>query len=145
MMSSVFLPGCSLSWTPYIDRYFSSESAQCIRPDCRRRQTLRSRHTPKIPPGNSMPAISIRFSLAATNRINKPVTSPPHSAAPGVKIVFSDGTGPKQTLYYFNTNLADGSFERSGLSAFLAKLDPADSFIFAGVRKPLLDSSATIL
>ena len=92
-----------------------------------------------------MPAISIRFSLAATNRINKPVTSPPHSAAPGVKIVFSDGTGPKQTLYYFNTNLADGSFERSGLSAFLAKLDPADSFIFAGVRKPLLDSSATIL
>ena len=142
MMSSIFLPGCSLSWTPYIDRCFSSESAQCIRPDCRRRQTLRSRHTPKIPPGNSMPAISIRFSLAATYRINKPVTSPPHSAAPGVKIVFSDGTGPKQTLYYF---LADGSFERSGFSAFLAKLDPADSFIFAGVRKPLLDSSATIL
>ena len=49
-----------------------------------------------------MPAISIRFSLAATYRINKPVTSPPHSAAPGVKIVFSDGTGPKQTLYYFS-------------------------------------------
>ena len=41
--------------------------------------------------------------------------------------------------------LADGSFERSGFSAFLARLDPADSFIFAGVRKPLLDSSATIL
>src|SRR5262249_15621973 len=32
-----------------------------------------------------------------------------HSAAPGVKIVFSDGDGPKQTLYYFSTNLSDGS------------------------------------
>jgi hypothetical protein len=98
----------------------------------------------------------IAAELAATNSINKPVTSPPHSAAPGVKIVFSDGAGPKQTLYYFSTNLADGSFERSGFSAFLAKLGPADSFIksasyllhkghFASVRKLLLDSSATIL
>jgi hypothetical protein len=72
------------------------------------------------------------------------------------KIVFSDGTGPKQTLYYFSTNLADGSFERSGFSAFLAKLGPADSLIksasyllhkpqFSGVRKLLLDRSATIV
>ncbi len=95
--------------------------------------------------------------LAATNvNTNKPVRSPPRSAAPGVKIVFSDGNGPKQTLYYFSTNLADGSFERSGFSAFLAKLGPADSLIksasyllhkahFAGVRKLLLDNSATIL
>ena len=63
----------------------------------------------------------------------------------GVKIVFSDGNGPRQTLYYFSTNLADGSFQRSGFSAFLAKLGPADSLIksasyllhgahFAGVR-----------
>ncbi len=80
----------------------------------------------------------------------------PRSAAPGVKIVFSDGTGPKQTLYYFSTNLADGSFERSGFSAFLAKQGPADSLLksasyllhkphFPGVRKLLLDRSATIV
>ena len=80
----------------------------------------------------------------------------PRSAAPGVKIVFSDGTGPKQTLYYFSTNLADGSFERSGFSAFLAKQGPADSLLksasyllhkphFSGVRKLLLDRSATIV
>jgi hypothetical protein len=80
----------------------------------------------------------------------------PRGAAPGVKIVFSDGTGPKQTLYYFSTNLADGSFERSGFSAFLAKLGPADSLIksasyllhkpqFSGVRKLLLDRSATMV
>jgi hypothetical protein len=80
----------------------------------------------------------------------------PRSAAPGVKIVFSDGTGPKQTLYYFSTNLADGSFERSGFLAFLAKQGPADSLLksasyllhkphFSGVRKLLLDRSATIV
>jgi hypothetical protein len=80
----------------------------------------------------------------------------PRGGAPGVKIVFSDGTGPKQTLYYFSTNLADGSFERSGFSAFVAKLGPADSLIksasyllhkpdFSGVRKLLLDRSATIV
>jgi hypothetical protein len=60
------------------------------------------------------------------------------------------------TLYYFSTNLADGSFDRSGFSAFLTKLGPADSLIksasyllhnshFASVRKLLLDRSATIL
>jgi hypothetical protein len=78
------------------------------------------------------------------------------NAASGVKIVFSVGNGPKQTLYYFSTNLADGSFERSGFSPFLAKLGPADSLIksasyllhqahFANVRRVLLDTSATIL
>ena len=64
--------------------------------------------------------------------------------------------GPKQTLYYFNTNIADKSFERSGFSAFLAKLGPADSLLksasyllhkshFAKVRKLLLDNSETIV
>jgi hypothetical protein len=78
------------------------------------------------------------------------------SAAPAVKIVFSDGDGPKQTLYYFSTNLSDGSIERSGFLAFVEKLTPADSFIksasyllhsgsFSKVRGMLLDRSATIL
>jgi hypothetical protein len=59
----------------------------------------------------------------------KLIQSQQRSAASGVKIVFSDGNGPKQTLYYFSTNLADGSFQRSGFSAFLARLGPADSLI----------------
>ena len=43
--------------------------------------------------------------LAATDiSSNTSVTSSPRSAAPGVKIVFSDANGPKQTLYYFSTN-----------------------------------------
>jgi hypothetical protein len=78
------------------------------------------------------------------------------SAAPGVKIVFSDGDGPKQTLYYFSTNLSDGSVERSGLMAFVDKLPPADAFIksasyllhsgsFSKVRGMILNHSATVL
>ena len=77
-------------------------------------------------------------------------------AAPGVKIVFSEGDAPKQTLYYFSTNIADESFERSGFSAFLTKLGPADSLLksasyllhkshFAKVRKLLLNNSETIV
>jgi hypothetical protein len=84
------------------------------------------------------------------------VATPTRSAAPGVKIVFSEGNGPKQTLYYFSTNIADDSFERSGFSAFLAKLGPADSLLksasyllhkpeFAKVRRLLLDNSETIV
>jgi len=93
---------------------------------------------------------------AAGANTKKSAKAAPRSAAPGAKIVFSDGNGPKQTLYYFSTNLSNGSFERSGFSAFLAKLGPADSFIksasyllhgggFSGVRTFLLDHSATII
>src|SRR5208283_4905859 len=78
------------------------------------------------------------------------------SAAKGVKIVFSDGTSPNQTLYYFSTNLADDSVRRSGFLAFCAKLGNADSLLksasylmhrggFTKVRDFLLDHSATIL
>ena len=78
------------------------------------------------------------------------------SAARGVKIVFSEGTGANQTLYYFSTNLADDSIKRSGFLAFCAKLGPADSLLksasylmhgggFSKVRDFLLDHSATIL
>ena len=97
--------------------------------------------------------LQIADGLDAVTRVsetNKTATSS------GVKIVFSDDNGRRQTLYYFSTNLADGSFQRSGFSAFLAKLGPADSLIksasyllhgahFAGVRKLILNRSATIV
>ena len=78
------------------------------------------------------------------------------SAASGVRIVFSAGNGPRQTLYYFSTNLADGGVTRSGFLAFCDKLGVADSFIksasyllhgggFTKVRSFLLEHSATIL
>ena len=78
------------------------------------------------------------------------------SAAPGVRIIFSAGNGPWQTLYYFSTNLADGGVTRSGFLTFCGKLGVADSFIksasyllhsggFNKVRDFLLEHSATIL
>ena len=78
------------------------------------------------------------------------------SAASGVRIVFSAGNGPWQTLYYFSTNLADGGVTRSGFLTFCGKLGTADSFIksasyllhgggFSKVRGFLLEHSATIL
>jgi len=51
------------------------------------------------------------------------------SAAKGVKIVFSDGSGPQQTLYYFSTDLSDGGVKTSGFLQFCAKLGVADSFL----------------
>jgi hypothetical protein len=78
------------------------------------------------------------------------------NAAKGVKIVFSDGSGPQQTLYYFSTDLSDGGVKNSGFLQFCAKFGVADSFIksasyllhsggFARVRRFLIDRSATIL
>jgi len=78
------------------------------------------------------------------------------SAAKGVKIVFSDGNGPHQTLYYFSTNLADDEVKTSGFLQFCDRLGVADSFfksasylIFSGgfnkVRNFILNRSATIV
>jgi hypothetical protein len=77
-------------------------------------------------------------------------------ATKGVKIVFSEGNGPRRTLYYFTVNIADDSIGRTGLLQFCARLGPADSFIksasyllqtgrFNKVRDFLLNQSATIL
>jgi hypothetical protein len=78
------------------------------------------------------------------------------SAARGIRIVFSHENGPKQTLYYFSTNLADSSVAHSGFLAFCERLGPADSFIksasyllhgsgFGRARVFLLNHSAMIL
>jgi hypothetical protein len=78
------------------------------------------------------------------------------ATAKGVKIVFSDGSGPRQTLFYFSTDLSDGGVKTSGFLQFCAKFGVADSFLksasyllhagsFARVRSFLLDRSATIL
>jgi hypothetical protein len=78
------------------------------------------------------------------------------SAAKGVKIVFSDGNGPNQTLYYFSTNLADDGVKSSGFLQFCDKLGVADSFFksasylisgggFSRVRNFILNRSATIV
>jgi hypothetical protein len=78
------------------------------------------------------------------------------SAARAIRIVFSHENGPRQTLYYFSTNLADSSVAHSGFLAFCERLGPADSFIksasyllhgsgFGRARVFLLNHSAMIL
>src|ERR1700693_227297 len=51
------------------------------------------------------------------------------SAAAGVRIIFSGGNGPWETLSYLRTNLAAGGVTRSGFLTFCGKLGVADSFI----------------
>ncbi len=78
------------------------------------------------------------------------------SYAKGVRIVFSDGDGPRQTLYYFSTDLSDRGLARSGFLKFMDKFNKADSLVksasyllhgsnFSMMRNFLLDHSATIL
>jgi hypothetical protein len=48
---------------------------------------------------------------------------------PGVKIVLSSGDGPRQNLYYFQTDLSDGGTANSGFLKFAATLGPGHSLI----------------
>lgn len=104
-------------------------------------------HTPDTPAADQAVASTARDS--ATRKAGP-------SAAKGVRIIFSDGDHPTQTLYYFSTNLDDAGVKHSGLLAFCDKLGAADSLIksasylmhrggFATVRNFLLDRSAMIV
>jgi hypothetical protein len=75
---------------------------------------------------------------------------------PGVRIVFTDGSGPRQTLYYFATDLSDSGTRNSGFLKFTDKLGAGDSLLksasyllhggnFSNVRQFLLDRSQTIV
>ena len=78
------------------------------------------------------------------------------SAAPGVRIIFSAGNGPWQTLYYFSTNLSNKGVRASPFLKFCGQLGTGDSFIksasyllhggdFSEVRNFLLEHSAALL
>jgi hypothetical protein len=61
------------------------------------------------------------------------------TAAKGVKVTFSAGEGPKQTLYYFSTNLTNDGVKSSGFLAFCDKLGVADSFVKSAAWRQFLD------
>lgn len=76
-----------------------------------------------------------------------------NSPAPGVKITFVQPRGPKQTLYYFKTDLSGG---KSAFLSWCAAQGPGLSLLkaasylmhgegFAGVRNFLLDRSRVII
>ncbi len=75
----------------------------------------------------------------------------------GVKIVFSSGADtPKQTLYYFTTDLSNGGAKKSGFLKFCETLGHGDAFVksasylmhsggFSTVRDFLLENSVALL
>lgn len=87
----------------------------------------------------------------------KPFDDPAPRAIPrAVKITFSSGGGPEQTLYYFSTNLADAGVAKSGFLKFCETLRPGDGFVksasyllhgggFSSVRSFLLANATHIL
>lgn len=105
--------------------------------------------------GKSIQEMSF-VNLAADGNSRAPTGPKDKAAAKGVKIIFSGDDGRRQTLYYFDTNLANDSLKSSGFLAFCDKLGSADSFLkstsylmhassFSMARNFLLDHSATIL
>jgi hypothetical protein len=66
------------------------------------------------------------------------------NTAPGVKIVFSSGEGPKQTLYYFRTDISDYGLKSSGFLKFCEQLGKGDSFLKSASYLPHSDSFAKI-
>lgn len=74
----------------------------------------------------------------------------------GAKIVFSSPGGPDQTLYYFQANVINGSFAKTGLDALFTKLGDGDALVksasyllhgtpFSDVRNSLLNHASAIL
>jgi basic amino acid/polyamine antiporter, APA family len=83
-------------------------------------------------------------------------TDPAAVGTKGAKIVFSSPGGPDQTLYYFQANVINGSFAKTGLDALFAKLGDGDALVksasyllhgtpFSDVRNSLLNRSSAIL
>lgn len=87
----------------------------------------------------------------------KPFDATAPKAIPrAVKIIFSSGNGPEQTLYYFSTNLANDGVAKSGFLKFCEQLGTGDSFVksasyllhsggFSSVREFMLRHSVHIL
>jgi len=83
-------------------------------------------------------------------------SDPATGGTKGAKIVFSSPGGPDQTLYYFQANVINGSFAKTGLDALFAKLGDGDALVksasyllhgtpFSEVRNSLLNRSSAIL
>jgi hypothetical protein len=80
----------------------------------------------------------------------------PRAIPRAVKIVFTSGGGPEQTLYFFSTDLANNGVAKSGFLKFCAQFAPGDSFVksasyllhdrgFSSVRDFMLANSVHIL
>jgi hypothetical protein len=94
--------------------------------------------------------------LIAVDKEGKVVAAGTKEATQGVKITFKGPEGKEQTLYYFQTDLANNAVQRSGFLKFCEQLGIAEVFIksasyllhggaFSTVRTFLLDRAATVV
>jgi hypothetical protein len=76
--------------------------------------------------------------------------------SPGVEIVFSGADGRQRKLYYFQADISNSGFQKTGLEKFAAGLGRADALIksasyllhsggFTHIRKFLLQASDTVV
>jgi hypothetical protein len=96
------------------------------------------------------------FDLQADGTLHPEDEKIANATAKAAKIIFSDNTGKKRTLYYFSTDLSNGGIEASGFMKFCDTFSHGDSFIksasylmhedkFSTVRDYLLKHSDAIL
>ena len=65
-------------------------------------------------------------------------------AVPGVKIAFSGGDGPMQTLYYVQTDVSDHGLKKTGFLKFCDSLGEGDGFIKSASYLLHADNFSTI-
>lgn len=96
------------------------------------------------------------FDLQADGTLHPEDEKIANATAKAAKIIFSDNTGKKRTLYYFSTDLSNGGIDASGFMKFCDTFGHGDSFIksasylmhedkFSTVRDYLLKHSDAIL
>jgi hypothetical protein len=96
------------------------------------------------------------FDLQADGTLHPENEKIANATAKAAKIIFSDNTGKKRTLYYFSTDLSNGGIDASGFMKFCDTFGHGDSFIksasylmhedkFSSVRDYLLKHSDAIL
>jgi hypothetical protein len=96
------------------------------------------------------------FDLQADGTLHPEDEKIANATAKAAKIIFSDNTGKKRTLYYFSTDLSNGGIDASGFMKFCDTFGHGDSFIksasylmhedkFSSVRDYLLKHSDAIL
>lgn len=96
------------------------------------------------------------FDLQSDGTIHPEDEKIANPTAKGAKVVFSDNTGKKRTLYYFSTDLSNGGIDASGFMTFCDTFGHGDSFVksasylmhedkFSTVRDYLLKHSDAIL
>lgn len=84
------------------------------------------------------------FDLTSDGAIHPSQEKVANATATGVKIVFSDNTGKKRTIYYISTDVSNHGINNSGFLTFCDKLGKGNSFVKSASYLMHLDDFSTI-